>query len=258
MSTLALVLIGDSGADAGPRVPVRYADRVQVVSVDRDDPASVAGAITGTSAPFVCLASREVRLLEDGLGRTLEAIAEPALPSAADGWIHRSMFVLCEGTPPDAREVHRLTLGQDSLAATPAAVLGGAMAQPGSLVVTRAALLDILARLAQSGDGGPTRGVGQIVADATRALGTQGRLMLLPWVLSERLALRSPEEIDLGDALGVDIAMHSAAAEIWRASWLGAEELSMAQLRVVHALAEPPRRRSLVHRAVSRVRRMLR
>jgi hypothetical protein len=252
MSVLAFVILGGAALDAEHRVPVRHRSKVRVVDGVADTAGSLTDALAGMPEPFVCLADASVRLLEDGLARTLDSLAEPALAVAADGWIHRSMLVLCEGAPPDAREVRRMTLGPDSLAPTPAAVLGGAMDQPGALVVAREPLLALLA------DARHAPGAGGIVSAVTRSLGGRGRLMLMPWILSERLAVRSSEEMDLGDAIGIDAARQFAAAEMWRGAWHGSDELSMAQLRLIHALAPPPRRRSIARRVAGRVRRALR
>lgn len=252
MPRLSLLLVPDSGADARPRISVRHERSIEVIEAADATPEAVADAVARAGAGHVCVATPAVRLLDHGLERTLDALAEPALGAAADGLIHQSIFVLCEGEPPRSREVHRMTLGQGARAATPASVLGGAMAQPGALVVRRETLAAILGELRDSS------GAAEIVRETSRVLGARARLLFMPWILSERLALRSSEVIDLGDALGIDIGYQSTMGEVWKSAWAGAADLSPAQLRLVNALAADSSPGSLVRRVARRLRRAMR
>lgn len=244
------------GPDHGPHLGQRHESSPTLARTEctlAEVPATVGAA----TAPWVCLADGTTRFADDGLTKTLVALGEPSVESAADGLLHHSLFLLFEGTLPRVREVFRLHIGQSVKAPTPTAVLGGAMAQPGALVVRREWLTALPDHERQRLFDGAGATVADVNEALVRLLGARARLLLMPWVLSERVAVRTPGVLDLGDALHLDIRQQVAIGELWRHAWGGADHATIDHVRLLHGLTPPLVPRSLVRRVVGRLRRTL-
>lgn len=253
---LRLLIASVSG---GPEHPPHLSDRhVDDPSVRRVEcsGADLPGVLLGTEAPWVVVADGASRFAPDGLAKTLVALDEPSVVGAADGLLHHSAFLLFEGELPRVREVYRLHIGRSVRAPSPTAVLGGAMAQPGALIVRREWLASLPA-----GESKALLSAGSAAAtneSLVRHLGANARLLVLPWILVERVALRSSGVIDLGDALHVDIRQQIAVSELWRHAWGEPDHATVDQIRLLHGLTPPPVPRSILRRVLGRVRRSLR
>lgn len=254
MQRLLIASIGD-GPELGPNLAERHLDDTAVTRVvcaaDR-----LAEVLTGAVSPWVAVADGASRFAPDGLDKTLVALGEPSVTAAADGLIHHSTFLLFEGELPRVREVYRMHIGRSAKAPSPTAVLGGAMAQPGALLVRREWLASLPAdELGALLGGGSAAAINEALV---RRLGADARLLVLPWILVERIAVRSSGVIDLGDALHVDIRQQVAVSELWRHAWGEPEHATVDQIRLLHGLTPPVAPRSIARRALGRVRRMLR
>jgi hypothetical protein len=122
------------------------------------------------------------------------------------------------------------------------------MTQPGALVVRTQWLADNASSIDSSS-------AIEVVEKATRVLGQQGRLMVMPWILSERVVVRTSDTLDLGDALGIDPRYQSAMSELWRHAWADTEAASVDHVRLVHGIVAPAR--SLSVRVLGRLRHLV-
>jgi len=233
MTSLAIVTVRTDEPAAGHMIAERLADRVDMV--DCDSLSTLGGAILQTSAPWLCIVTPSVRLYEDGLERTLAALAEPALETTADALIHPSTYLLLEGQPPSTREVYRLVLGEHALAATPTTVLGLGMVQPGALVVKTSWLASHLGEIRSLYQ---PREVHELLVAIVRYAGGANKLLLLQWQLSERHAIVSPEVLDLEHGLQLDFRYQKAMGDLWKYAWHETPNVPVDQVRLVHALGE--------------------
>ena len=251
MTALAIVTVRTDEPAAGHIVAERLAERVDMV--DCDSLSTLGGAILHTSAPWLCIVTPGVRHYEDGLERTLAALAEPALETTADALIHPSTYLLLEGRPPSTREVYRLVLGVHALAATPTTVLGLGMVQPGALVVKTSWLAAHLGEIRSLYE---PREVHELLVAIVRYVGGANKLLLLQWQLSERHAIVSPEVLDLEHGLQLDLRYQKAMGDLWKYAWHETPNVPVEQVRLVHALGEfhlSAARPSLMRRVVRRL-----
>lgn len=243
------------GPELEPHLSDRHIDDPAVTRVVCS-PDQLSKVLTGAISPWVAVADGASRFAPDGLDKTLTALGEPSVTAAADGLVHHSSFLLFEGELPRVREVYRMHIGRSAKAPSPTAVLGGAMAQPGALVVRREWLSSLPAEEMEH-----LLGAGSAAAineALVRRLGADARLLVLPWILVERIAVRSSGVIDLGDALHVDIRQQVAVSELWRHAWGEPEHATVDQIRLLHGLTPPAPPRSLVRRILGRIRRRIR
>jgi hypothetical protein len=251
MTALAIVTVRTDEPAAGHMIAERLADRVDMV--DCDSLSTLGGAILQTSATWLCIVTPSVRLYEDGLERTLAALAEPALETTADALIHPSTYLLLEGQPPSTREVYRLVLGEHALAATPTTVLGLGMVQPGALVVKTSWLAAHLGEIRSLYE---PREVHELLVAIVRYVGGTNKLLLLQWQLSERHAIVSPEVLDLEHGIHLDFRYQKAMGDLWKYAWHETPNVPVEQVRLVHALGEfhlSAARPSLMHRVIRRL-----
>jgi hypothetical protein len=251
MTALAIVTVRTDEPAAGHMIAERLADRVDMV--DCDSLSTLGGAILQTSASWLCIVTPSVRLYEDGLERTLAALAEPALETTADALIHPSTYLLLEGQPPSTREVYRLVLGEHALAATPTTVLGLGMVQPGALVVKTSWLAAHLGEIRSLYE---PHEVHELLVAIVRYVGGTNKLLLLQWQLSERHAIVSSEVLDLEHGIHLDFRYQKAMGDLWKYAWHETPNVPVEQVRLVHALGEfhlSAARPSLMRRVIRRL-----
>lgn len=240
---LAILGVADGSADLGPHLDDDRRARFILTTGS-----TIASDAASSGCEWSCIASPAVRLTSDGLARTLHAISEPSVVDVADGLIHRSVFVLLEGRPPTTREIYRLTLGDTAKGPSPTVVLGGAMTQPGALVVRTQWLVDNIDVIESNSSI-------EMVEKATRILGQNARLLVMPWILSERVVVRDSNTLDLGDALGIDPRYQYAMSELWRHAWADVDAASVDHVRLVHGIVAP--KQSVSRRLIGGIRRLL-